>query len=153
MPNKGALNWSGSNTTYAVPAGYYSGGTLDSRPSYNNGYSAGNTAGYNSGYSAGVAAADSNWSTFSGFDAWILGYNVARWDGSNLPAGYYVLTVLGDPGSSFNPSFSGGITVKGTSEWHPDGANYGKTIFFYSDGSGKCTFGEHGYYISLIKLK
>lgn len=57
MPNRGALNWSGSNTTHSVPAGYYSGGTLDSRPSYNNGYSAGNTAGYNSGYSAGVNAA------------------------------------------------------------------------------------------------
>ena len=48
MPNRGNLNWSGSNTTYSVPAGYYSGGTLDSRTSYNNGY--------NSGYSAGVSA-------------------------------------------------------------------------------------------------
>ena len=44
MANKGNLNWSGSNTTYNVPAGYYSGGTLDSRPSYNAGYSAGNSA-------------------------------------------------------------------------------------------------------------
>ena len=25
MPNRGALNWSSSNTTYSVPAGYYSG--------------------------------------------------------------------------------------------------------------------------------
>lgn len=39
--NRGTLNWSGSNTTYTVPAGYYSGGTLDSRASY--------TAGYNKG--------------------------------------------------------------------------------------------------------
>ena len=45
MANRGNLNWSGSNTTYSVPAGYYSGGTLDSRPSYNNGYNAGNSAG------------------------------------------------------------------------------------------------------------
>ncbi len=44
MPNRGALNWSGSNTTYTVPAGYYSGGTLDSRPSYTNGYNAGRTS-------------------------------------------------------------------------------------------------------------
>lgn len=43
--NRGKLNWSSSNTTYTVPVGYYSGGTLDSRPSY--------TAGYNSGYSTG----------------------------------------------------------------------------------------------------
>ena len=41
MPNRGQLNWSGSNTTYSVPAGYYSGGTIDSRPSYNAGYNAG----------------------------------------------------------------------------------------------------------------
>ena len=41
MANRGNLNWSGSNTTYSVPAGYYSGGTLDSRTSYNNGYNAG----------------------------------------------------------------------------------------------------------------
>ena len=45
MANKGNLNWSGSNTTYNVPAGYYSGGTIDSRPSYNAGYSAGINAG------------------------------------------------------------------------------------------------------------
>ena len=45
MPNRGNLNWSGSNTTYSVPAGYYSGGTLDSRPSYTNGYNAGVNAG------------------------------------------------------------------------------------------------------------
>ena len=45
MPNRGTLNWSGSNTTYGVPAGYYSGGTIDSRPSYTNGYNAGVSAG------------------------------------------------------------------------------------------------------------
>ena len=37
VANKGNLNWSGSNTTYTVSAGYYTGGTLDSRTSYNNG--------------------------------------------------------------------------------------------------------------------
>ncbi len=60
MANRGTLNWSSSNTTYNVPAGYYSGGTLDSRPSYNAGYSAGNSAGYNSGYSAGNSAGYNN---------------------------------------------------------------------------------------------
>lgn len=45
MANRGALNWSGSNTTYSVPAGWYSGGTIDSRPSYTNGYNAGVNAG------------------------------------------------------------------------------------------------------------
>lgn len=45
MVNRGTLNWSSNNTTYSVPSGYYSGGTLDSRPSYNNGYNAGVAAG------------------------------------------------------------------------------------------------------------
>ena len=82
VANRGTLNWSGSNTTYGVASGYYTGGTLDSRPSYtngyntgvsaadnrvntssasyssgyNNGYNAGNSAGYNNGYNAGVNA-------------------------------------------------------------------------------------------------
>ena len=80
MPNRGALNWSSSNTTKTVSAGYYSGGTLDSRPSYNNGYNNGRTQGqndvknnpngyglytktqydqnYTNGYNAGVAASN-----------------------------------------------------------------------------------------------
>ena len=42
MPNQGELNWKPSDgTTYTVPAGYYSGGTLDSQDVYNNGYEAG----------------------------------------------------------------------------------------------------------------
>ena len=71
MANRGTLNWNpSSSTTYTVPAGYYSGGTLNSSGSYNAGYSAGVTAadnranpsstnyqtGYNNGYSAGVNA-------------------------------------------------------------------------------------------------
>ena len=64
MENRGALNWSGSNTTYNVPAGYYSGGTIDSRPSYNAGVTAAdnranpNSTNYKTGYNAGVTAAD-----------------------------------------------------------------------------------------------
>ena len=66
MSNRGTLNWSSSNTTYNVPAGYYSGGTLDSRPSYNAGVTAADNranpnstnykTGYNNGYNAGVSA-------------------------------------------------------------------------------------------------
>ena len=47
MVNRGVLNWSGSNTTYSVPAGYYSGGTINSKPSY--------TAGYNAGHSTALS--------------------------------------------------------------------------------------------------
>ena len=73
MANRGNLNWSGSNTTYSVPAGYYSGGTLDSRPSYTNGYNAGVTAGKNTALSiktttvnAGTSAGTANFPTWEG---------------------------------------------------------------------------------------
>ena len=49
MPNRGNLNWKPSNgTTYTVPAGYYSGGTLDSTSAYD--------SGYNEGYEQGINA-------------------------------------------------------------------------------------------------
>ena len=51
MPNQGELNWKPSNgTTYTVPAGYYSGGTLDSRDAYNNGYNEGYETGKTESY-------------------------------------------------------------------------------------------------------
>ena len=72
--NRGTLNWSGSNTTYVLSSGYYIGGTLDSRPSYTNGYNTGVSAadnrvntssasyssGYNNGYNAGVSNGQSS---------------------------------------------------------------------------------------------
>ena len=46
MANRGKLNWSpGGSTSYAVPAGYYSGGTLNSSSAYNSGYNNGVNAG------------------------------------------------------------------------------------------------------------
>ena len=51
MANRGKLNWKPSNgTTYTVPAGYYSGGTLDSRDAYNNGYNEGYETGKTESY-------------------------------------------------------------------------------------------------------
>ena len=48
----GVLNWSPTaSTTYSLPAGYYTGGTLDSSNAYN--------SGYNIGYTDGVASASS----------------------------------------------------------------------------------------------
>ena len=66
MANKGNLNWSGSNTTYSVPAGYYSGGTLDSRPSYNAGVAAGKVTGW---------ASKTVTATSSGSDLSVTRYN------------------------------------------------------------------------------
>ena len=54
MPNRGALNWSGINTTKSVDAGYYIGGTLDSRPSYNSGRTQGQNDVKNSPNSYGL---------------------------------------------------------------------------------------------------
>ena len=76
VANKGNLNWSGSNTTYTIPAGYYSGGTLDSRTSYNNGYSAGRTQGQND-----VKNSPNSYSLYtkSQYDAnYTNGYNKAK---------------------------------------------------------------------------
>ena len=57
MANRGTLNWAPSNSTsYSIPAGYYSGGTISTANAYNGGYNAGNSAGYNNGYSAGYNA-------------------------------------------------------------------------------------------------
>ncbi len=64
MANRGNLNWNpSSSTTYTVPAGYYSGGTLNSSSAYSKGVTdADNRAntssvnyqtGYNNGYNAG----------------------------------------------------------------------------------------------------
>ena len=42
MTNRGALNWNpGSSTSYTVPAGYYSGGTISTSNAYNAGVNAG----------------------------------------------------------------------------------------------------------------
>ncbi len=56
MGNRGNLNWTPSNgTTYTVPAGYYSGGTLDSRAAYNNGYNVGYQSGVDSSSTSGIS--------------------------------------------------------------------------------------------------
>ena len=70
MPNRGTLNWSASNTTKTVSAGYYSGGTLDSRPSY--------TAGYNAGKSASSLSSCQVLAISSDQDQTSLSYNTTR---------------------------------------------------------------------------
>ena len=53
MANRGVLNWTpAGSTAYSVPAGYYSGGTLNSSGAYNAGYNSGvNTLGQKLTYS------------------------------------------------------------------------------------------------------
>ena len=64
MANRGNLNWNpSSSTTYTVPAGFYSGGTISSSNAYSKGVTDANNrantssvnyqTGYNNGYNAG----------------------------------------------------------------------------------------------------
>lgn len=69
MPIIGKLNWSDVNTTKNLHEGYYSGGTLDSRPSFN------------SGYNSGVSAADDRVNTSSA--SYASGYASGRTQGQN----------------------------------------------------------------------
>lgn len=95
---KGNLNWSGSNTTYSVPAGYYTGGTLDSRPSYN----------------AGVAAGKSSGSIMQ----WLITDMGAKWGGSpsnatcTVPAGvkYLYVFALAAHQNAANSTCTSGVT-------------------------------------------
>ncbi len=135
MPNKGTLNWSGSNTTYSVPAGYYSGGTLDSRPSYNAGVAAAdnrtntNSANYKAGYNAGVAAGKStqynaaSLSKVTGGNAQSLSFSAT--------AGIYIAAMAGDPGHYEQFSVSGATVVSNIGEGDnipPNGSRFGRII-------------------------
>ena len=139
MANKGALNWSGSNTTYGVPAGYYSGGTLDSRPSYTNGYNAGvaaadnrvntNSTNYKSGYSAGqTAKRDSVTLTKVGpsdDDVTLNTYTFSATVGR-----CYVAAMGGDPGQFQNFSVSGATVLSNISagDVPPNGSEFVRMI-------------------------
>ena len=114
MPNRGNLNWSGINTTYGVPAGYYSGGTLDSRGSYNSGYNNGVNAGKTS-FTLTVVSGwpDSQYQTF----------------GASVGA-YYIAAMGGDPGY-FNEFAVSGATITSnvtTGSTPPDGANFARMV-------------------------
>ncbi len=156
MPNNGALNWSGSNTTKTVAAGYYSGGTLDSRPSYNAGVTAAdaranvNSANYKAGYNAGVTAADARANSSSanykaGYNAGVAAADArTNVNSANYKAGYnagvaalsskasVILTVAGENGGERRNETT--YTIK-----------YGQT---FEDVSH---FGNHGFYLNVSK--
>ena len=95
MPNRGALNWSPSgSTSYSVPAGYYSGGTLNSANAYN----AGKTA-------AAISATQVSLQTFSS----TYGTSQTK-SASNLQNAYHLLIGVINSGTA-SISFSGGTQV------------------------------------------
>ena len=140
--NRGALNWSpSSSTSYSVPAGYYSGGTLSSAGAY----SAGHNAGYNAGLAAGVSRTDKsaymliNYSQGSTKSAttpaagWVVGYSRMTSDCTMR------LTIGG--ASKHNQYHTGGgqVTTKafyvgaGTSiSFYSDAGNGGGVMFIYA---------------------
>ena len=150
--NRGALNWSGSNTTYILSSGYYTGGTLDSRPSYtngynngvsaadnrvntssasystgyNNGYSAGNSAGYNNGYNNGVNAGKTSFTLTV-----VSGWPDSQYQTFGASVGaYYIAAMGGDPGY-FNEFAVSGATVTSnvtTGSTPPDGMNFARMV-------------------------
>ena len=107
MPNRGNLNWKpGNGTTYTVPAGYYSGGTLDSSDAYN--------SGYNAGYNAGTAQAKvkkvylgtcSNTATYNltGYQGW---QNFTNDNFSTVTVGINVAAGPWDTITLYNQSYS-----------------------------------------------
>ena len=115
MANRGKLNWNpSSSTTYIVPAGYYSGGTLNSSGSYNAGYSAGVTAAdnranpssknYQTGYNNGLSIGKSSITTKVIYNSRVRG-NVS----CNVTSGkYYFIYVTADEGY---PSVSGFTSI------------------------------------------
>ena len=84
---KGRLDWAEINTTYNVEEGHYDCGTLDSRPSYRQGYADGEAAGKsgrmkltNCGTSltTNVSAFTSNWRNLT-IDNFIIELTSLRW--------------------------------------------------------------------------
>ena len=153
--NRGTLNWSGSNTTYSVPAGYYSGGNLDSRPSYNNGYNAGvaaadgrvntGSASYTSGYNAGVNAGKN---TMASTLVCVYGYannadSTKTYTASS--AGYYLAITCAAGTGNANQNRSVSISTNGSSKsytrhWVADSI---------STSQGKC---QHCVAVMLVYL-
>ena len=127
MANRGNLNWSGSNTTYSVPAGYYSGGTLDSRTSYNNGYNAGNSAGQiakrNNITLQKIGPSDN--------DVTINPYSFGTTSGR-----CYVAAMAGDPGQFQNFSISGATLLSNiyAGDTPPNGTEFVRMITFRATG-------------------
>ncbi len=101
MANRGKLNWNpSSSTTYTVPAGYYSGGTISSSNAYSKGVTdADNRANpssvnYQTGYNAGVASKSQLTQAYSQGNDHSSTTKQFIWT-VNLTAGVYILTCVG----------------------------------------------------------
>ena len=147
--NRGTLNWSGSNTTYVLSSGYYIGGTLDSRPSYSNGYNTGVSAadnrvntssasyssGYNNGYSAGINTGRASirlTRVFQGTASSTRTATIGTTSGRD-----YIVSHGGDPGQYQNFSVSGATILSNITggDTPPNGTYFGRMCLFRATGS------------------
>ena len=139
MPNRGNLNWSGSNTTYSVPAGYYSGGTLDSRTSYNNGYNAGNSAGQitkrNNITLQKIGPSDDD-------------IKHATYTFSASSGRCYIAAMAGDPGAFQNFGISGATLLSNIycGDTPPNGTEFARMISFRANGGNVTITWNSGSY-------
>ena len=139
MANRGNLNWSSSNTTYSVPAGYYSGGTLDSRTSYNNGYNAGNSAGQitkrNNITLQKIGPSDDD-------------IKHATYTFSASSGRCYIAAMAGDPGAFQNFSISGATLLSNIycGDTPPNGTEFARMISFRANGGNVTITWNSGSY-------
>ena len=167
IANRGILNWSGSNTTFAVPAGYYPGGTLDSRPSYNSGYNAGvtaadnranvNSVNYKTGYNAGVVAGKN--ASFNLISSGTMWHDDVSSHQLTYTANTHCVIVIWAVGTSNStPTVTkNGIAVNLSAGYIPRGQNNAMWFIklnpndsilfdFQRTGSGHSTYGGYGVF-------
>ena len=119
MKNRGALNWNPTtSTSYSVPAGYYSGGTLSSAGAYNAGMTAAdnrantNSTNYKTGYNAGMTAADNRVNTNS--TNYKAGYSAGYNDGVNISTFFGIFQMGNGDSDQIRTSSDFKIPVSGT---------------------------------------
>ena len=163
--NRGALNWSGSNTTYILSSGYYTGGTLDSRPSYTNGYNTGVSAadnrvntgsasyssGYNNGYNAGNSAgqiAKRNNITLQKIGPSDDDIKHATYTFSASSGRCYIAAMAGDPGAFQNFGISGATLLSNIycGDIPPNGTEFARMISFRANGGNVTITWNSGSY-------
>ena len=162
MPNRGALNWNpNSSTSYSVPAGYYSGGTISTSNAYNAGYSKGQQDLKNSGATA-VNPRNGEVGAANGYGyvhlpegyyspqgtTWApevrLSYDQVRYLANACGVGY-------DAGKAAASGSTGGLTIDG---WQKADWNASTTSCYVTPGTYKVSaiYKAAGYYTPHFEL-
>ena len=140
MANRGNLNWSPSgSSSYSVPSGYYSGGTLNSSGAYNSGYNAGNSAGQITKRNnitlqkIGPSDDDIKHSTYT-FSA--------------SSGRCYIAAMAGDPGAFQNFGISGATLLSNIycGDTPPNGTEFARMISFRANGGNVTITWNSGSY-------